>query len=693
MSEELFTEFKVTYHNHPRAGKIAIMTMDNGADYKKPSTLGDKALASLHTAVDNLDSDIKGLLLTGKPFIFCVGADLMEIPDIKSKEEGVEVGRMGHQAFKRIKDLPVPTLAAINGATMGGGLEIALHCDYRTISTGVSALAFPECFLGLVPGWGGTQLTPRLIGPQRALQLIIKNPLSNNRMLNGKQAFELGLADRLIEPVDFLDESIELLAKIITGEEKIERSEPDFSNIDSDVEEARAFAYSRVHNGAVAPYRALELIKGSAEWSLEDGFEKESQALGELIMSDQLRASVYAFDLTQRRAKQMVGIPKETPPLPINKIGVIGAGLMASQLGALFLRRFETPLVMKDVSQEVLDKAKTYIEGEMDKLAKKGRLDQPKADFLKTMVTYTLNDEDFSGCDFVIEAVFEDMNIKKKVFAAAEKYISEVAILATNTSSLSITQMASELEHPERVIGFHFFNPVAVLPLIEIIKGEKTNDLTASTAGAAAKKLKKTPVVMKDAPGFVVNRLLIRNMGEVLDIVGGPNTFEEVDEALLDLGLPMAPFDLLALVGPAIALHTSETLAEAFPDRFHVDENLKKLVEAKKPGIYIFAEGGKKVDPEVLAFWKKDESKPKLSAEEMRQRTLEAIADEAHRMLEEGVVAEPQDIDTALIMGAGYPFFLGGITRYLDQKGISEKVFGRKFLTDEDVVAYLKRVK
>jgi 3-hydroxyacyl-CoA dehydrogenase len=227
------------------------------------------------------------------------------------------------------------------------------------------------------------------------------------------------------------------------------------------------------------------------------------------------------------------------------------------------------------------------------------------------------------------------------------------------------------------------------MPLLEIISGKKTNEVTASTAGGVAKKIKKTIVVLNDAPAFLVNRLLTRVNVAVMDILDGPNTFQEVDEAIVDLGLPMAPMDLLALVGPAVALHTTETLAAAFPDRYHVSENFKKLVEEKKPGVYFPMT--KDVDPDVAAFWKKDESKKKLSADEIRKQVLEALADEAHRMLEEGIVAEPQDIDTGLMMGAGYPFFMGGATRYLDQKGISKKVFGKRFMTDKKVEAYLKR--
>ncbi|MBU1670575.1 MAG: enoyl-CoA hydratase/isomerase family protein [Actinobacteria bacterium] len=689
MAEELITQFKVTYYDHPKAGKLAIMTMDNGADYKKPNTFGTGALASLNEAMENLDKDIKGLLLTGKTFIFSVGANLMETTDITKAAEGVDIGKQGHAAFKRIMDLDVPTVAAVNGAAMGGGVEISLYCDYRTISTGAAPYALPECFLGLVPGWGGTQLVPRLAGVDNAITLIIKNPLQNNRMINGKKAFDMGLADAIYEPREFLDESIAFLAGIITGDVKVERKDADFSQIKEQVEAAREFVKGRVHGGALAPYRACDLIEGSATWSIDEGFDRESETLGELIVSNQLRASVYSFDLTQRRAKQQVGIPADAQALPVRKVGIIGAGLMASQLGFLFLQRLEVPLVMKDISQEVLDKCKAYIDAQLDTLAGKGRIDANKANFLKTLVTYTLEDEGFAGCDFVLEAVFEEMGIKQKVFAAAEKVIGDTAILATNTSSLSITEMASKLQHPERVVGFHFFNPVAVLPLLEIIRGEKTNDVTMATAGAVAKKIRKTIVVMKDAPGFLVNRLLIRNMVTCGDIVDGSNTPQEVDEALVELGLPMAPFDLLALVGPAVATHATETLAAAFPERYHVSENMKKMVEMKKGGIYLPMT--KEIDPELAEVWVKDESKAKLSADEIRTAVMEGLADEARRILDDGVVAEPQDIDTGLIMGAGYPFFMGGLTRYLDQTGISEKVNGKPFLSEEEYLAYMKR--
>jgi 3-hydroxyacyl-CoA dehydrogenase/enoyl-CoA hydratase/carnithine racemase len=680
MADEVVTQFKENYVN-TRAGKIALVTMDNGFDYKKPNTFGAGGMASLNACLDRIaqEPEVKALVLTGKAFIFAVGADLTQVETIKTKEEAKAVAVMGHAAFKRLMDLPYPTVAAINGAVMGGGLEIALACRYRTISSGVPALAFPECFIGLIPGWGGTTLLPKLVGPEKALQVIIYNALNNNKMIDGKAAFELGIADRLYEPVDFLDKSIEFAVGLLEGSEKVERPEPDFSNVDALCDAAKGFVDSKAHGMAPAPYKAIEIIRKTGSISVDEGFALEDEALGELIISPQCRASVYSFDLVQRRAKKPVGVP-EGFPSPVNKIGVLGAGLMGSQLAMLFLRRLKVPIVIKDIKQEFVDKGLGYIQGELNKLGEKGRIDKNSIPWLFGLVQGTLDYADMADCDFIIEAVLEEMPIKKKVFAELEEVIGENCILATNTSSLPITEMSSDLKHPERVVGFHFFNPVAVLPLLEIIRGEKTNDQTLVTAFDIAKKIGKRAVLCKDRPAFVVNRLLIRMMVVNWDLVDEGNTFQEIDANLIKLGAPMPPFVLLALVGPAVGMHALETLAAAFPERYHVSDNLRKLVEMKKPGVY-GPDGN--VDPEYAAVMKVADPPKKASAQEMVDRVCEAVTEEIDIMLKEGVVAGPEEIDLCMIMGAGYPFWNGGLTKFLDYAGYSEKVLGRKFHPDK----------
>lgn len=680
---EAHTLFHTTYYNS-RVGKIAIVTMDNGEDYKKPNTFDEHALASLHKAINKIeaDKDVKAMMLCGKHYIFAAGADLMQVPFINTFEQGRSIGSAGHAAMKRIMDLKIPTLAAINGAALGGGLEISLYCDYRTISKAVPAVAFPECFLGLIPGWGGSTLTPRLIGPEKALEVIVYNPMNQNRMLDGAKAFQLGLADRLFESVEFFDESLALLEDIIEGKVKIERKAPDMSKLKTSLDAARNFIDMRVHGAAPAPYRALELVEFACDLShsVDECFAGEDRALGDLIKSRQCKAGVYSFDLVQRRAKKPVGKPKDIKPRPINKIGIIGAGLMASQLAILFLRRYGVPVVMKDIKQEFLDKGLGYVKGELSSLVSKGRMTQAKADHLFHILIGTLDWNDFSDCDFVIEAVFEQMEIKQQVFAQAEEVVSPACILATNTSSLSVTEMASKLKNPERVVGFHFFNPVAVLPLLEIIKGEKTDDLTLVTAFECAKKLKKNAILVKDSPAFLVNRLLTKLLGDCFEMVDEGADFMQVDEAVLALGLPMAPFDLLAFVGTAVAFHVLETCHKTWPDRFPINESLKKMVDAKVGAIYNGMGPGKQVNPKVAEIFQ-NRGEKQFVKEEIMDRILTSLTLEIDRILKEKVVADPKDIDTAMILGAGWPFFNGGITLYLDMVGYTPKVLQKVFFT------------
>jgi len=349
---------------------------------------------------------------------------------------------------------------------------------------------------------------------------------------------------------------------------------------------------------------------------------------------------------------------------------------MASQLALLFARRLEVPVVLTDLDQERVDKGVGYVHAEIDKLVGKGRLNQDKANRLKGLVSGAVDKgEVFADADFVIEAVFEEMSVKKAVFADVEKAVSPECILATNTSSLSITEMAADLEHPERVVGFHFFNPVAVMPLLEIVQGERTDDAALATAFATGKALKKTTILVKDSPSFIVNRLLGRFMSEVGKIVDEGTPVPVADAAFAGVA-PMPPFMLLSLVGPAIALHNNETLRDAFPDRFHVSPALARVVEARKTSYY-GPDGG--LDPEVEALLETPSDPVVLTPEQVRQQVLEGLAEEARLMVDEGVVVAPEDLDLAMITGAGFSFWNGGLTMLLDNDGISEKVSGKRF--------------
>ena len=682
MSDETFTRFHLTYADRP-VGRIALLTMDNGEDHNQPNTFGEQALRSLETALDELEAadDVKGLLLTGKPFIFAVGADLKAFSGMDA-DRAREAGELGHRAFARLQALPFTTVAAINGACMGGGLEIALHCDYRTLSTGAQVLAFPEVFLSILPAWGGTQLAPRIVGAKNAVETIVTNSLNNNQTMKPKEAYERGFADRFYDSATFLDDSVAFLERLLAGEETVERDVDPTEGLDEALANARGMADGKTKGATRAPYLAMELIEFAARGGdLEEGRTKEQDALAELLPARQAQAAVYSFDLTQQRVKKQPWKP-DAKPRGIRKAAIIGAGLMGAQLGVLHLQRLEVPLVMKDIDEDVLVRAREHIEGELDKRVAKGRLHEGKARFLKGLVTYTTSYDDVAGADWVMEAVLERMDLKQAIFADLEQVVDEQAVLATNTSSLSIAQMASELAHPERVVGFHFFNPVAVMPLVEVIKPEGVADEPMATAFDVAKKLRKSAVQCADAPAFIVNRLMLRFNGEATKALRYGTDFKDIDRAIERIGLPMGPFILFGLVGMEVAYHTGRTLADAFPERYEVDENFRLMGESGLPGVYDWSSGGE-VFPQIadnLVI----ESQAPWSEEQIQRAALEAIGDEARRMLDEGVVADARDIDTGMILGAGWPFFTGGPCCYLDQLGISEERFGRPFLTDED---------
>src|SRR5581483_1199786 len=405
------------------AGSIALVTIDNGEDYRKPTTLGRSAFESAVEVLEELESGgWTAAVFTGKPFVFCVGADIDEFEKVEDPREGV---RAGHALFSRIRALPFPTVAAINGAALGGGLELALHCDYRTLATNVRHIGFPEVALSIIPAWGGTQLLPKLVGPEAAAKVIVLNPLRQNRLLKAQEALELGLVDRLLDPVEFLDESL-AIARELPGDNVLRgRSEPDWSELETVVRKMRSRIDDAVHGATRAPYVALELIAGAKEWSLEDGYAREEDAMAELLVSPQAQASAYAFTVVERRSKRPPELP-DAKPRPIRKVGIVGAGLMATQLATLFLRRLEVPLAIRDVDQSRVDDALKTMRDEVG-----GR--KP---FLATIVEGGTGWEHFADCDLVLEAVFEDLDVKKQVFAEV-RTVAPGAILATNTSSLS----------------------------------------------------------------------------------------------------------------------------------------------------------------------------------------------------------------------------------------------------------------
>jgi 3-hydroxyacyl-CoA dehydrogenase/enoyl-CoA hydratase/carnithine racemase len=661
-------------------GSLALITLDNGLDHTRPNTFGAQSLIALGAAItDAIGRSPAAIGIIGKPFIFAAGADLSALSFLSERSQSLAIGKLGHDVFRRLDECGVPTFAFINGLALGGGLEVGLHCNYRTLAS-TAFTGLPEVFLGLVPGWGGATILPKLIGPERAVQVIMLNALNNNTMMKAKDALSLGVVDAVYEPADFLERSVSFAAKVLSGATKVERK--DYSQDpawDTALATGKAAALKKYGGAEIAsPMRALELITAARTNTRGAGFDAEDQALADLTMSDPLRASLYAFNLIQKKRKKVEGAPKPALGRKVTKVGVVGAGLMASQLALLLLRNLKCPVVMTDIDQERADKGVAWVKNELAKLVEKKRMSEESARRLSLLVSGSADQNSFAGCDFIIEAIFEELSLKQELFKKLETIVSPECVLATNTSSLSVERMSEGLKNPERVIGFHFFNPVAVMPLLEVARTSKTDDATTATAVSVGKDLKKTMIICKDAPGFVVNRLLTRFMGEVTDAVDEGTSPEVADNAMRSIGFPMSPFELLDLVGPGVALHVSETLHENLGPRYRISPTMEAMVDAKVRNFYIKGADGKfSANPEAVALIKQGD-KPS-SAEQVRDRALKALATEARMMLDEGVVSSAAEIDLCMLMGSGWPMHLGGILPYLDREGISEAVCGQRF--------------
>lgn len=670
---------------------LALITLDNGRDHNRPNTLGPKTLIELGERLDELKArasagEIDAVAVTGKQYILAAGADLSDITLVGSKENARKIAQLGHHVFGKLHELGVPSFAFVNGLALGGGLEVALNSTYRTVDSSAAAIALPEVFLGIIPGWGGAYLLPNLIGIENALEVVISNPLKQNRMLKPQQAFDLGIVDAIFPAAAFLEDSLRWADEVLSGSVKVTRkNEPGkverLTKWPIAIKMARGMLESKIGTVPRSPYVALDLLDKAKSGTRAEGFAREDEALADLVVGDQFAASMYAFDLVQKRAKRPVGAPDKELAKKVTKVGIIGAGLMASQFALLFVRRLQVPVLVTDIDQARVDKGVAYIHEEIGKLEQKGRIDADTASKLRGLVRGTIDKSEYADCDFVIEAVFEEVSVKQQVFGEIEKIIAEDAILATNTSSLSVEEIGSTLAHPERLVGFHFFNPVAVMPLIEIVKTPQTSDAALSTAFVVAKGLGKSAVLTADAPGFVVNRLLAKVMGEAARAVYEGTPVTDVEKAFAPIGLPMGPFQLIDLVGWKVAAHVQDTMVRAFPERFYANENfhalaeLEKVVEKDKSGRVT---GWTKAAEKVL---KPAVGGSPASAEEILRRVQDGLAQEIRIMLDEGVVPEVEDIDLCLIFGAGWPFIDGGASPYLDREGASERVFGGTFHT------------
>ena len=695
--DEVVTRAEVTDHPLPgEAGTLALITLDNGQGPRRPATLGPASLIGLGEVLDAQAArveagEIQALAVTGTDGVFAAGADLSLVASLPADAEiGRALALLGHAVYDRLDAFPVPTFAFVNGTALGGGLELALAADHRIVAADATGFGLPEVRLGLIPGWSGVWRVPHLIGPEAAVDVLLKNPLDNNRTLDAAAADAIGLVDSVVAG-NLLEGGLHVAAAVLRGQT------PNRSADTSDAAWERALATLETLQAArpgreLPARRALaELFTAARTRSRTESAEAEAEALSRLITSAEFRRTVYAFlGLVQGRAKRPAGHPGAELAREVRKVGVVGAGLMAGQLALVFAQHLQVPVVMTDMDQERVDRGLAGVRAQVEKMVSRGRLTAEQGEALAGLITADTDKAVYADADVVIEAVFEELEVKRAVFRELEGIVRPDAILATNTSSLSVAAMAEVLEHPERLVGFHFFNPVAQMPLIEIVRVAETSDEAVATAFELARRLRKTGVLVNDAAAFVVNRVLLRLMGEVQASFDEGTDAHTADHALDPLALPMTPFTLAAMVGLPVAQHVSESLAAAFgTERFPVSANVQRMIDAGRTALWAKDVRTDRVEeeaagatgetiPEATRAVLQQGDNPQ-TAEQLRMRVEDALAEEIGLLLDEGVVAAPEDVDLCMILGAGWPLHLGGITPYLDDCGAAERVRGRRF--------------
>jgi enoyl-CoA hydratase/carnithine racemase len=564
LPDEVITRTSLQYVDLPE-GRVAILRMDNGEDQRRPNTFGPASLVELGAALDAVAAvdGLSGACLTGKPGAFCVGADLTMFKGATDRttqyDTLLEVGRLGHRVFAKLAALGVPTFGFINGPAMGGGLEVALHCTYRTVSTDAKAIALPEVFLGLIPGWGGTALLPHIAGPDNAVTVIVENPLTGNRVLQPQDAVDLGVADVLIAADDFETSSLLWVGDVLAGRHRVTRPTTSSADWSKAMARAATIVTTQTADAPPAPHKALELLAAAEDAPTDVAFDAEDRALADLTFTPELDASLYAFDLVQKRARRPARLPSPQPgpkPVKLDAVALVGEGAAADALNQL--------------------------------LAKRGITSHP-----------------------VSEAAGDSL-----VVAASDWR--------------SVQEVATGTQGPERIVGLHV---VPGTPLVEIVRTKVVADSALASAAGLVKQLGRSAVIVDDTPGFVVNRLLACIVSEALRAVDDGTSLDVVDASLQSIGVSTSPL----AVQERLKLQDFPTVAPS---------------------------GEPPSDP---------------SSYRVQQRILDGLAREAAAMLDDGIVEAAADIDICMLLGAGWPMWLGGLTPYLDRTGIAEQVNGRPF--------------
>ncbi len=651
------------------------------------NVLGTDLVSELERALDEAerrarDGDLSALAVrSGKDDSFVAGADIEEIADLSSREEAREKSRRGQLLLGRVADLPVPTVALIRGTCLGGGTELALACDHRLASDRDSTeIGLPEVKLGILPGFGGTVRLPRLVGIQNALDLIL-----TGNSASPEKAERIGLVDRVAADGRWEREAEAFLEEALGGdlppagyrkswwEGALEDTAPGRKLLFA---VARRRTEDRAGEHYPAPLRALSVVERTYPLPVERALEIEADALADLALTPESRNLVRVF-LLSRRAKEALPEERREAAREVEKAAVLGAGVMGGEIAEVMVAE-DVPVLLKDIREEALDEALRHARSLLEKGGRKGVFEEHEVGLKFARIEPTLEYDGFGDVDLVVEAVVEEMEVKKQVLSESEGRLPEHAVFTTNTSSLSVTDLASASRRPERVAGLHFFNPAHRMPLVEVVRGEETSDETLATAFEFARDLGKTPVIVADEPGFLVNRLLAPYMNEAVRLLEEGAGVEALDRAISDFGMPMGPCRLLDEVGLDIARHVREQLEAGLGPRMEAPELVDRLAEdgrlGKKSGrgFYRYEDGERQeVDPAVQRRLEAIRGPDReMAAEDLRRRCLFPMVNEAAYALGEGVARGADDVDLALVMGTGFPPFRGGLLRWADSVGV-----------------------
>lgn len=665
--------------------EIAILTFDLPGE--KVNKLSTPVMTELKAHIEKLKTSSYKMVVfkSAKPKIFIAGADIEEIKNLTTREQVENAVRQGQDIFSLIEDLPMPTMALVNGACAGGGCELILSCDYRIATDDSSTrIGLPETQLGILPGFGGSIRLPRTIGLQASLDVILAG-----KLLNSKKALKVGLVDYVVHP-NLLDGFAEAqIKKVIADGAKKRRKVFQPKGFVNKLLEGplKGVVFSKAKEGVLkltkghypAPIAALEVVKRTYGYSDRTAaLEVERELFIDLALSDVSKNLIHVFYLTEMVKKQ-TGVSSGVKGKTVKHLGVLGAGTMGGGIAYVAADK-GIDVRVKDISLEANAKALKHARDLWAKLAKKKVIDNYQFTQKMSLVSTTIDFSGFKNIDVTVEAIVEDMGIKQKVIGQTAAQMRDDAIIVTNTSSLSVTEMSKGHPRPEYFAGMHFFSPVHKMPLVEVIRGEKSSDETIATVFELAKKMGKMPVVVKDGAGFLVNRLLLPYMAEAAFLLSEGMSVEKVDKAYVyEFGMPMGPFELMDSVGLDVCVKVLNIFKKAFPDRVEVPELMQKMEKNKSRlgqktslGFYKYDQSGKKTEVDQGIYTELGLAAPTnpLSVQECLERGVFAMVNECALALDaDRIVESPHEVDLAMIMGTGFPPFRGGLLKYADKVG------------------------